>query len=151
MNTDTIEREISIHAPVDRVWSLVTQPDHLGTWFGDAGADVDLVPGGKIQVRWNEYPSLDGIVQSVEPTHLFAFRWRQIDVAAGTELAEGNSTLVEFLLESDGGTTRVRIVESGFDALHLAEDARRGLHSGHTDGWGQEIGELQDHAATVAV
>ncbi|MCW2748125.1 MAG: hypothetical protein JWP10_1267, partial [Nocardioidaceae bacterium] len=34
MSTETIEREISIEAPVDRVWSLITEAEHLGTWFG---------------------------------------------------------------------------------------------------------------------
>lgn len=149
MNTDTIEREIAIQAPVDRVWSLITQAEHLGTWFGEAGADIDLKPGGAIEVRWADH-SLQGIVQTVEPTHLFAFRWRQLDVPAGTELSNGNSTLVEFLLDADGDTTRLRVVESGFDALRMSEDDRRGLHTGHTEGWGRELDELDEHAATVA-
>lgn len=149
MSTDTITREISIHAPIDRVWSLVTEAEHLGTWFGESGADIDLRPGGAIEVRWDGH-SLDGVVQAVEPTSLFAFRWRQLDVPDGTDLVDGNSTLVEFSLESAGDTTVVRVVESGFDALDLSEDDRRGLHSGHTEGWEREIAELGDHAAAVA-
>ncbi|MET0931281.1 MAG: SRPBCC domain-containing protein [Aeromicrobium sp.] len=104
MNTDTVTREISIHAPIDRVWSLVTQAEHLGAWFGDSGADIGLRPGGAIEVRWDAH-SLDGVVQ---------------------------------------------VVESGFDALDLPEGSRRGLHTGHTEGWAREIAELGTRAAVVA-
>ncbi len=38
MVTDSIEREVAIAAPVDRVWALLTQAEHLALWFGDAGA-----------------------------------------------------------------------------------------------------------------
>ena len=30
--SDTIEREITIAAPIERVWDLITQPEHVGTW-----------------------------------------------------------------------------------------------------------------------
>ena len=42
MTEDRIERDVLIDAPVERVWALITQAEHLGTWFGDAGADIDL-------------------------------------------------------------------------------------------------------------
>jgi len=148
MSTDSIEREISINAPIDRVWSLITEADHLGTWFGDAGADVDLRPGGALEVRWDGH-SLDGTVQAVDPTSLFSFRWRQIDLADGIELADGNSTLVEFWLETDGDTTRVRVVESGFDALDLPADDRSGMFASHTEGWQRETAELATYGARV--
>ena len=41
---DSIERTIYIDAPVERVWTIVTEPEHLGQWFGDAGAS--RAPGG---------------------------------------------------------------------------------------------------------
>lgn len=150
MNTDIIEREITIHAPVDRVWSLVTEAEHLGTWFGQTGAAIDLVPGGAIEVHWHGNHSLHGVVQTVEPTQLFAFRWRQIELPAGAELTDGNSTLVEFSLVAEGDSTRLRVVESGFDALRMPDDDRRALHADHTQGWRVELGELDEHASTVA-
>ena len=47
MVPEQIEREVLIAAPIERVWAVVTQPEHVGTWFGDAGAEIDLRPGGK--------------------------------------------------------------------------------------------------------
>ena len=46
MVPDQIERETVIAAPVERVWALLTEAEHLGRWFGDAGAEIDLRPGG---------------------------------------------------------------------------------------------------------
>ena len=89
MNANTIEREITIEAPVDRVWSLITEAEHLGTWFGDAGANIDLRPGGALEVRWEDH-TLTGVVTAVEPKSRFTFRWRQFDTAIGVELSEGN-------------------------------------------------------------
>ena len=46
MVPDRIERETLINAPSERVWALITEAQHLGRWFGDAGAEIDLRPGG---------------------------------------------------------------------------------------------------------
>ena len=149
MSTDTIEREVAIEAPVERVWSLITQAEHLGTWFGEAGADIDLRPGGALEVRWEGHV-LTGVVQTVQPTSLFAFRWRQVETGTDVELAAGNSTLVEFSLTSEGESTRVRVVESGFESLDLPVEDQKGLHDGHTEGWRNELGELAGYAPGVA-
>jgi uncharacterized protein YndB with AHSA1/START domain len=150
MSTDTIEREVAIAAPIDRVWSLITQAEHLGTWFGDAGAEIDLRPGGALAVRWGENHTLFGTVDAVEPTSRFAFRWHQLDTPAGAEVDGHNSTLVEFSLTSDGDTTHVRVVESGFSSLALPESEQQEMHDGHSEGWTIELAELGSHAAGVA-
>ena len=31
---DRIEREITIAAPIERVWAVITEPEHVGKWFG---------------------------------------------------------------------------------------------------------------------
>ena len=54
MIPDRIERETVINAPVERVWELITEAEHLGRWFGDAGAEIDLRPGGALVLRWSE-------------------------------------------------------------------------------------------------
>jgi uncharacterized protein YndB with AHSA1/START domain len=48
MDHDRIERKALINAPQERVWELLTEAEHLGRWFGDAGAEIDLRPGGRI-------------------------------------------------------------------------------------------------------
>ena len=146
---DSIEREVVIAAPVDRVWQLVTKAEHLGRWFGDAGAEVDLRPGGAIELRWAEHAAR-GRVETVEPPRLFAFRWAPFENPAGGDPTDDNSTLVEFTLSAEGDGTRLRVVESGFDALATSDEQRRKNHEGNTDGWRQELAELQDYATRVA-
>jgi uncharacterized protein YndB with AHSA1/START domain len=147
---DTIEREVLIDAPVDRVWELVTEAEHLGRWFGDAGADVDLRPGGAMELRWSEHGASRGLVETVERPRLFAFRWAPFKDPGGVEPSDDNSTRVEFTLSEEGDGTRLRVVESGFDALATSEEQRRRNHEGNTEGWRLELGELQTYATKVA-
>ncbi len=135
--SDTIEREITIDAPLERVWELVTRPEHVGTWFGDAGAEIDLRPGGAIKVRWKDYGEIDGEVDRVEPPTLFSWHWRQ---------ADAGSTLVEFTLSPTAEGTVLRVVESGFDSLAATVEERRAKFDSHTEGWGIELGHLADRA-----
>jgi uncharacterized protein YndB with AHSA1/START domain len=147
MVPDSIEREVVIDAPVERVWRLVTEAEHLGRWFGDAGAEVDLRPGGAMTLRWTEYGSAAARVEAVEPHSLFAFRWGE---PTGEELGRGNSTLVEFRLSADGDATRLHVIESGFADLDLADAERRSKRDDNIEGWRLELGELQEYATRVA-
>jgi len=144
---DRIEREVVIDAPVERVWALITEAEHFGTWFADSAAEIDLRPGGAMSMTWEEHGTVRARVERVEPPRLFAYRWAN---AADTEPAEGHSTLVEFTLAAEDTGTRVRVVESGFASLDTSEDDRRRQIDDNTKGWGIELGHLVEHAARVA-
>jgi uncharacterized protein YndB with AHSA1/START domain len=146
---DQIEREVVIQAPVERVWALITEPEHLGTWFGDAGAEVDLRPGGELSMTWEEHGTVQGRVERVEPQRLFSYRWAPFQDPGGAEPVAGNSTLVEFTLAPEGEATRLRVVESGFGSLDTSAEQRRKDHEGNVEGWQIELGHLSEHAARV--
>jgi uncharacterized protein YndB with AHSA1/START domain len=150
MVPDRIERETVINAPVERVWQLITEAEHLGRWFGDAGAEIDLRPGGAMVLRWTGHTSR-GRVVAVEPHTRFSYRWAPFKDPGGDEPNKGNSTLVEFTLQPEGDATRLRVVESGFAALATSEDQRARNREGNTDGWEHELGELREYAEKVAV
>ena len=150
MVPDQIERDITIDAPVERVWELITEPEHIGRWFGDAGAQIDLRPGGEMVIRWAEHGTTHGRVVAVEPHTRFSYRWAPFKVPSGDEPVDGNSTLVEFLLAPEGDGTRLRVVESGFASLATSEDQRTKNHASNTGGWQAELGELAEYATTVA-
>jgi uncharacterized protein YndB with AHSA1/START domain len=147
---DSIEREVVIDAPVDRVWRLVTEAEHLGRWFGDAGAEVDLRPGGAMELRWAEHGASRGRIEAVEPQRLFAFRWAPFTDPGGLDPTDDNSTRVEFTLSAEGQGTRLRVVESGFETLATSAEQRRRNLEGNTEGWRMELGELQQYATKVA-
>ena len=143
MTTDRIERETLIAAPVERVWELVTAPEHVGAWFGDAGAEIDLRPGGAMALRWEEHGTVRARVERVERPRVFAYRWASRMEA---EPEDGASTLVEFFLEPADEGTLLRVVESGFAALDVPADERERKAKGNQDGWDHEMRDLADYA-----
>lgn len=140
--TDSIERDIVIAAAPQRVWEIVTRAEHLGAWFADAGAEIDLRPGGELTLTWKEYGVSRGVVETVEPYTTFAFRWALDDGRPG----EDNSTLVVFTLTPDGDGTRLRVVESGFGALAGGPDRQAKHVEENTEGWRVELAELRAYA-----
>jgi uncharacterized protein YndB with AHSA1/START domain len=151
MVLDQIERETVINAPVERVWTLITEAEHLGRWFGDAGAEIDLRPGGAMVLRWSEHGTALGRVVAVEPRTRFSYRWAPFKDPGGDEPVDGNSTLVEFTLQPEGDATRLRVVESGFASLATSEQQRAENLNGNTEGWAYETGELREYAEKVGV
>jgi uncharacterized protein YndB with AHSA1/START domain len=137
-----IEREILIHAPVDVVWAVVTDPEHVSGWFSHS-AELDLRPGGRVVLRWSQHGTVYGRVERVEPPRFFSFRWM---VAAGPEFAE-DSTLVEFSLSQEGESTRLRVVESGFRDLAGPDHEKQRHFESHRRGWELELGELSEYVA----
>ena len=148
MSQDRIESDVLIEAPVERVWTLLTEGEHLGSWFGDAGAEVDLRPGGAMELRWAEHGAVRARVERVEEPSAFAFRW-----ASGMEHepTDGASTLVEFTLAREGDGTRVSVVETGFASLDVPAEERRAKFEGNVEGWEFELGELARYATRVGV
>ena len=141
-----IERETVIAAPVERVWSLLTEAEHVGRWFCDAGADIDLRPGGAMVLRWTEHGTTHAQVVDVEPHRRFSYRWA---AEAESQQLEGNSTLVEFTLDRIGDGTRLRVVESGFEELAESDEQKRTRVEGNTEGWEIQLGRVRDEAERV--
>jgi uncharacterized protein YndB with AHSA1/START domain len=143
MVADRIEQEIVIDAPPEVVWELVTDPEHVGSWFGDA-AEIDLRPGGDMALTWEKFGTFLARVEKVEPPRSFSFRWAR---PQDTPPAMGNSTLVEFSLSPEGEGTRLTLVESGFAALAGTEDEKAKSFADNTEGWEVELGHLREYAA----
>jgi uncharacterized protein YndB with AHSA1/START domain len=141
MVPERIEREILIDAPVDVVWAVVTKPEHVAGWFSDS-ADIDLRPGGKAILTWKDHGIVHGRVEAVEPPRFFSFRWIS---DSGTDLREGNSTLVEFSLSAEGDGTRLRVAESGFRELDGPDDDKAKHAESHRQGWELELDELREY------
>jgi uncharacterized protein YndB with AHSA1/START domain len=143
MVPDRIEREIVIDAPLEVVWAVVTAPEHVGGWFSDS-AELDLRPGGKGTLTWNEHGSFLLRIEKVDPPHSVAYRWAR---PAGAEPRAGNSTLVEFILSEEGERTRLRVVESGFAELEEAEEEKTKHFQENTQGWERELDELRGYVS----
>jgi uncharacterized protein YndB with AHSA1/START domain len=140
---ERIEREVLIEAPIDVVWAVLTEPEHVAGWFSHS-AEIDLRPGGEATFDWPEHGPARAWVEVVEPPRSFAFRWVR---AVGEEQRKENSTLVEFTLAADGDHTRLRVVESGFRELAWSEDKKAKYADENIRGWQLELDELRDYVS----
>jgi uncharacterized protein YndB with AHSA1/START domain len=143
--TDRIERDVLIAAPVERVWELITSADHVGRWFADAGAEIELRPGGMLSLSWRDHGTFYGRVEAVDPPRRFAWRWLSA-IGSRAEPTPANSTLTEFTLATEGDGTRVAVIESGFDALDMDAAERTAALASHTRGWPAELDDLVTYA-----
>jgi len=142
---DRIEREILIEAPIEVVWAIVTEPEHLARWFPDA-ATIDLRPGGEGRLTWNDHGTYRLRVERVEAPHRFSFRWVR---RVGVDPVEGASTLVEMSLSADDRGTRLRLVESGFGDLDWPADEAAQYAEENDHGWDVELRELQAYVSVL--
>jgi uncharacterized protein YndB with AHSA1/START domain len=121
-----VTEEISIAAPRDRVWPLVTEARHFEVWYAFGGATIELRPGGAMTLRWDEHGEFRATVETVVPPERFSFRW-----------LPAPGPLVEVTLHAEGEGTRVRVVETG----ELEDAAQSAL------AWRNALGLLRDLAA----
>lgn len=151
MSADRIEREIVINAPVERVWAVLTEPEHVGQWFGQGKpTDVDLRPGGVMVLDHGEYGTFPTLIQDVDPPRYLSYRWAS--AYPGEQATEANSTLVEFSLSPEGDGTRLRLVESGFAALEIpAERIDTAGYDSHLRGWPDVLEALRRQTEKLAV
>jgi uncharacterized protein YndB with AHSA1/START domain len=141
---DTIERTIVINAPVERVWSVLTESTFLGQWFGSGEAvKIDLRPGGLLVFDHGVHGVIPARIATVEPPRVLSWRWSQ--GAAGEEPDDTNATLVEFTLTEDDlpGGTRLTVVESGFARLGLSADEAAERHRANSRNWPGKLDQLR--------
>lgn len=141
--TDRIEREIVVAAPAERLWEILTRPEHVREWFIGMESQVDLRPGGAMVLTSQEFGKVHGIVDKVEPPHVFSYRWAR---HPDTPVAEGTATLVEFTLTPEGDGTRVRVVESGFASTDAVKVDQQRHAESNNQGWLQVLDSFRQYA-----
>lgn len=141
MSTETrIEREITIQAPLARVWALVNEP---GWFIGDGDRSGQTVSReGDLDVLDDpRYGRFTFRVAAHEPMRHVAFR---VGFAAPGEPLQdplpGVASLVAFFLTEEAGGTRLRVVESGFEAFMAEGDDRAAFVDGNAKGWETQLG-----------
>lgn len=144
MTADRVERTVHIAATVERVWDVLTTPEHIGRWFGTgAPATVDLRHDGVMVLEPAHGERYLARVVKVDPPHYLSYRWASAypDVLAD----ETNSTLVEFHVAAEGATTRLTVCESGFASLTIpAHREEFASHESHSRGWPEVLRTLAD-------
>ena len=135
-----LEVSDSIHIQADRarVWSGLTDPALLDSWFGEHN-EVDLRPGGRMIFEWEEQGRYSAVLDEVGDGSVLAFRW------AGMLNAEpriGNSTVVRFTLEDEGAGIRLTVRETGWETLDAdAHEVEQTMRE-NTQGWRDKLEQL---------
>jgi uncharacterized protein YndB with AHSA1/START domain len=87
-----VQREIVVAAPVEEVWSALTEAERLEEWFAN-DVELELEPGGTGTFRWDDGEERHAVVEEVEPERRFAFTWDEsrveielVEVDAGTRV-----------------------------------------------------------------
>ncbi len=153
MAADSVEREILIEASPEVVWGVITDPEQISRWFSDdaeiearAGADGTLTwkPGGRGGAK--EFHTIVPIrIVEAEPFRRFCFRWSH---PQGVGPDQTNSALVEFSLIEEARGTRLRVLESGIDAVTHDEQGKARYLVDHERGWEKHLGEMLDYVAS---
>ena len=101
------EIEIEIAAPASEVWKALSTAEGIASWFAP-GASVEPGAGGKMTISWGEGMEFTTGIAIWEPErHLQTTSDRP-------EPAPPN--VIDYYIESRGGTTVLRLVHSGFGA-----------------------------------
>jgi uncharacterized protein YndB with AHSA1/START domain len=143
-STDRIHKEITLKAPLSRVWRALTDSAEFGQWFGvmfDGPFEVGGTIRGQITHPGCEHMVFEALVERMEPEERFNFRWNPVD----PDPADPNqvSTLVEFRLEEVPGGTHLTVTESGFDAIPEAQ--RLEVFRRNEGGWAEQMRNIQRH------
>ena len=142
-----IDRDITIKAAPDRVWRALTDPKELSAWFkvqieGDLAPDREVwmtsthagYEGQRFQIR----------IVEISAPHRFVWQWHPGEVDKAVDYSAEARTTVTFTLEPVAGGTRVRVSETGFDAIGLERRAK--VFADNSQGWSEVLVWLQSHA-----
>lgn len=115
----SIEKNVVIAAPIERVWAALTRPAMLETWMEDDSVQIDLRMGGKYQFFDGE---TSGKFLLVERPIQLEYTWRQREWPR-----DWPDSYVRWEIEPTGSGTRLRMSHT-----HLPNEEER---NSHDEGW----------------
>jgi uncharacterized protein YndB with AHSA1/START domain len=164
---DRIEKQVTLRAPVSRVWRAIADAQEFGSWFGFkfegpfvAGKPIVGTFGGVLneaaivehqkslglkpsKVRLPDKNAAFCTVERIEPERYFSFRWVPYGIDAEADPKNEPTTLVEFRLEPAPEGTLLTIVESGFDKVPAHRRERAFLMN--QGGWAAQAENLRKY------
>jgi uncharacterized protein YndB with AHSA1/START domain len=160
--TDGIEKRVLLRAPLERVWTAVSDAREFGTWFGvvfDAPFAEGAHMRGKIVPtpvdaevaelqKPHEGKSFEITVERVEPMRLLSFRWHPYAIDPAVDYSSEPTTLVTFQLERVPDGTLLTITETGFDRIPLSRRAE--AFTANEGGWTQQAQLIAKYVTRAA-
>jgi uncharacterized protein YndB with AHSA1/START domain len=100
----TFETELRIQSTPEAVWEALTTPEGVTSWFAPE-ARVNPGDGGSIWISWGPGMEGESRIAAWDPARRFSY---------AQDRPDREPVVVEFLIEGQGGSTVLRLVQSGF-------------------------------------
>jgi uncharacterized protein YndB with AHSA1/START domain len=140
---NSIERQIEIRAPIQKVWEALTNAKLFGQWFG-ATFHSPFVAGQTTKARNTTKGfemDMEFIIKEIKPQSYFAYGWHPYPIDKTFDYSKEEPTLVEFHLEKTSSGTLVKVKESGFNKVTASRRAEAiKMHSG---GWEAQLRNIE--------
>lgn len=139
---DTVEADVLVDAPVESVWSLVSEP---GWWINEGPLgdhEVFEDEDGLFHVSDPEVGTWLVERADLDPMDVVSFRWYPL---AGDELPEDRVTLVEFSVSEEEGRVVVHVEESGLSSVSEDPDVARQAWEDASGMWERELDAAREH------
>lgn len=142
----TVERSLHVGATPERLWEVLTTPEHFAAWYAFDGADFEAREGAPMELRWAEHGTFRGRVVEADEPRRFAYRIAmEPDTDPGTE----GATLVTFEVRASGDGALLTVTQVGFDALAARFGEAADNAAMEHEGWGGGLTALVDHLAAT--
>jgi uncharacterized protein YndB with AHSA1/START domain len=127
---------IEIDAPAEAVWKALTDAEEVTRWYAGR-AEIDTREGGRYFVSWGEGMDGTGKIIKLDPGKLLRITREMPEkesVFMSREMIEAVEAPIveEYVLESDGNKTTLRLVTSGIPTAAVWD----GFYDGTSAGWG---------------
>ena len=146
---DTIVREVTLNAPMERVYEAISTPKGIESWFANS-VEGNCAVGDQPVFDEGDYGKFRVAVIAADPHSHFAYRWVSSPNLANVGFTDNPldhpNTLVEFFLEPCDEGTKLKVVESGFASL--PEDYAAKNAENNTGGWEHMLGNLEKYIST---
>ena len=138
---DAIHIVVELSVPRMQAWTLLTEKQHIASWWGDH-VDIQARPGGMLSEVWSHGERVvvtSGLVTRCDPPSVLEMTWADNGWAGETR--------VSFHLSEHGNGTRLEFDHSGW-SVHPAGE-RKKLVEAHAAGWSRYLTRLAEYSAVV--
>ncbi len=150
-----IRKEITLKAPLDKVWTAISNADEFGQWFGVrfdgpfkageklTGIIVPTVVNDEVAAMQKPYEGtpFNIVIGEITPQTRFSFHWHPYGVEKDYDYSQEPMTLCTFALSEVDGGVHLVITESGFENIPLERRAK--AFPANDGGWEAQMGLIE--------
>jgi uncharacterized protein YndB with AHSA1/START domain len=139
-----VENRISIHAPIEIVWDMLTNPEHTKKYMFGCETVSEWKPGSPLLWRANhegkETVFVKGHVVAIQPPTLLTYT--VIDPNADMPDIPDNYLNVTYELSAQDGTTVLTVSQDGFEKAADGEKRYQDVYN-NGQGWNPILVEIK--------